>query len=104
MRQIIVAALVALPLAGCLTPDRQDRNAGTRFRINPDRTWTYETDTYTDGDLKGAPVGREDWLRSWLADNSLCPNGYQIVDVQGVRAGVSLVGPLYRATYTGRCR
>jgi GrpB-like predicted nucleotidyltransferase (UPF0157 family) len=105
MKKALLVLALTLPAAGCLMPSDQDRMAGTRFSINADRTFSYETDAVLrdSENFETAPVSTEYWLRDWLAANNMCPSGYQIVNRQRVAVGSSLGGRLYRATYTGRC-
>lgn len=104
---LITAAALTVGLAGCLGPDAQDRVALTKFRVNPDRTFTYTNDATVDPGktLAETKPTNERWLQDWLTANDMCPNGYRIVQTTGAKTGGKTIwgGDLYTADFTGKC-
>jgi hypothetical protein len=105
VKKTILALALTLPMAGCLTVDDQERIQFSSFKVSPDRTFTFETDAnmYESESLETMPIPRQSWMQEWLTQNNMCPNGFRIVDRQRVVKGGSIMGKLYRVSYTGRC-
>lgn len=96
------AAAAALSLAACAS---QDRAALTEFEPLEAGAFRYEA---TSGpayplDSPTAEAERIRWLERYLADNALCPDGYQITERKVVLTDQVLFGDIHRIYYSGAC-
>lgn len=107
MKKTIAAIALSLPVAACVTPNDQDRISLTKFRVNPDKTFTYTDAAIVEPGqtLETTPPLFERWLRDWLTENNMCQNGYKIIQTTGARTGAMTIwgGSWYTAEFTGRC-
>ena len=103
MRILVCLSIVALASA-CASVDRLQMSSfepmpGQEFRFVADSaSLQYPTDS-----AEGEAVRRA-WLEKYLADNGLCPRGYEIVERKPVVTQQTAFGPAHRIFYRGRCK
>lgn len=101
LRLGVVAATAPL-LFGCPTRaiDSELHLAGDRehftFTVNQS-TVEFPLDSPT------AEAKRLQWLREYLTENDLCPNGHKVTDRQVIIKTHGLLGDLYTIDYRGEC-
>lgn len=102
---LFLAFFAIISSSACAAIESPDRLKLSDFRINPDQTFTYTAEAIiaSDKTIETAPVGHESYLKEWLRQNRMCPNGYAIQDRQAVRTAQYLTGQGYRVTYVGAC-
>lgn len=97
MTRISLVMGLLLSSAGCSS---YDRAVGTRFEPGGDGTFEYEAYGV---DSPSAEATRMEWLRQYLGDNGLCPDGYEIIDRRPVVTRTGLLENGYTVYYKGRC-
>ena len=98
-----VTAAAALGLAACASVDRP---AMTEFEPLGESEFRYEAtaDVVYPAESATAEAERMSWLETYLADNSLCPSGYEITERKPVLVQQAALGDVHRIYYTGTCR
>jgi hypothetical protein len=102
MQKIIFVIGFVLFVASCATLDK----SATSFEIQEEDKFVYEAwaDAIYPLEEKEAEDYRISFLKEYLADNNLCPNGYEISRRQPILKDKALLGPSYRIFYYGKCR
>lgn len=104
MIKILIIFYIFL-LSGCARIEKLER---TRFEIIPSnnkleqfkfmvRTGISNSYESNDGEMK-----RMEWLNMWLSDNSMCKNGYFILNKNAVYLGK--YDDVYDIYYVGQCK
>lgn len=104
MRFAVAAAATLSLLAACSSIDRANL---TEFQPMGDGTFRYEAAAASIGRDPSDPIAEAErmrWLETYLADNTLCPAGYEITDRTAVLTQQGLLGDGYRIYYTGTCK
>ncbi len=99
----LATVAVLFSLCAC---SAMDRLAMTEFKPIDDSTFEYKAaaDAAYPEDSESAEAKRHQWLERYLADNGLCPNGYEITQRRAVHRFRGLLGSLVDIFYVGRCK
>jgi hypothetical protein len=98
----ILALALAAMATGCATADKvtesEFRPVGEGFEYRAKASASYPESS------AGAEAQRMDWLRQYLSDAGLCPNGYEITKRTPVLQQRALLADIYDIYYEGRCK
>ena len=94
---------ILLFLCACSAIDRLDH---TEFKPIGQSAFEYKAiaDVLYPEDSESAEAKRHQWLERYLADNGLCPNGYEITQRRAVHRFRGLLGTIVDIFYVGRCK
>lgn len=104
MKNYLIVSLVLL-VCGCAQLDKKGLTKFEPYKSsNGDQQFKYfaHSTLFNPADSKSGEDDRMLWLQMWLDDNSMCKNGYEILERKEVDVGLhKAIKDIY---YTGRCK